>query len=281
MERYDTQDQFHAWYEHWHRYHWVAPLVAGKYLVDLACGEGYGSAVLAQTASQVTGVDISAEAITHASVRYHQDNLQFKQADVLNLDFPDHGFDVVVSFETLEHLVEHDELMASFKRVMKPGGILIISTPDKAEYSDKTGFENEYHLKELYQTEFSDLVSRYYRQSQWFGQKLMFTSTIWQLEQPPVSCQFDCMTSNNQTIDTPPFVPMYYVVVASDNELPGEKLKDLYTFTEQDETVYGHYNAVIRAHIEYENKYNELSKKHQSWLDHPIIGRCIKWFSKD
>ncbi len=280
-ERFLPECEREIWYEHYHRYSMIRSLVGGKSVLDAACGEGYGSALLAASARQVTGVDISAEAIAHAKATYRHDNLNFKQSDVLAIDVLDNSFDVVVSFETLEHLAEHDELMQSFKRVLKPEGILIVSSPDKAEYSDKTGFNNEFHVKELYRNEFDTLINRYYQHARWYGQKLMFTSQLWELEKPLDSCQFDCMTAANTVIDTPPFVPMYYVVVASDRALDDTQLKSLYTFTEQQETVYGHYNAVIRAHIDYENKYNHLHQQQQKWLDHPIIGRCIKWFSKD
>lgn len=280
-ERFLPECEREIWYEHYHRYSMIRSLVAGKSVLDAACGEGYGSALLASSAEQVTGIDISRAAIAHAKTTYQQANLRFKQSDVLDIDVPDGSFDVVVSFETLEHLAAHDELMQSFKRVLKPGGTLVISSPDKAEYSDKTGFNNEFHVKELYRNEFEDLINRYYKNARWFGQKLMFTSQLWELERPLSTCQFDCMTAENSVIDTPPFVPMYYVVVASDQALDQSQLKSLYTFTEQQETVYGHYNAVIRAHIDYENKYNHLHRQQQTWLNHPIIGRCIKWFSKD
>src|SRR5262245_31216724 len=93
------------WYEHWHRYHFAASLVAGREVLDVACGEGYGSALLARSAAQVTGADIAPAAISHARGRYAgQPNLAFCEADCAALPFADGSFDVVVSFETIEHI---------------------------------------------------------------------------------------------------------------------------------------------------------------------------------
>ncbi len=280
-ERFLPDCEREIWYEHFHRYAMITSIVSGKVVLDAACGEGYGSDLLARYAAQVTGIDISAEAIKHANTTYHRANLSYQQSDVLSSELPTNSFDVVVSFETLEHLAEHEQLLKNFKRVLKPGGLLVISSPDKSEYSDKTGFNNEYHVKELYRHELEELLQAHFKYSKWFGQKLMFNSTIWALEQPLKSCQFDCIDEQGQVLNQPPFTPMYYVVMASDEPINNDLCVDYYTFTEQAETVYGHYNAVIRAHIEYENKYHELKKTHENWLKHPVIGRFIKWFNKD
>jgi len=241
--------------------------------------------LLAKKAASVVGVDVSKTAIKHANKNYQQANLNFVTANVLNMDFEDNSFDLVVSFETLEHLVEHDELMREFKRVLKPDGVLLISTPDKKEYSDKTGFDNEYHLKELYQDEFSDLLNQSFKHSHWYGQKLMFTSSIWQLNkadnQNLESLQFDCMDHEKNTVNKPLFNPVYFIVAVSDAIINVQTQKDFYCFTEQAEQIYGHYNAVIRAHIQAEKDCEQLTAQQQAWKQHPIIGRCIKWFGKE
>lgn len=141
-------------YEHVHRYVFARGLVNGRSVLDAACGEGYGSALLAETAASVTGVDLSAEAVGHAGARYPSPNLSFRQADCLELPFEDGAFDSVVSFETLEHLDNHEGLLSEFRRVLSPQGFLLISTPDKAVYTDRMGNRNEYHVAELYRAEF-------------------------------------------------------------------------------------------------------------------------------
>ena len=135
-ERFTPECEREIWYEHLHRYAFAAQWSHGARILDAACGEGYGSALLAGAADSVTGVDISAEAIQHARRRYgHLENLQFETADCTSLPFGDGEFDQVVSFETLEHLAGQEALLAEFRRVLKHDGFLIISSPDKATYS--------------------------------------------------------------------------------------------------------------------------------------------------
>ena len=112
-------------------------------------------------ANSVTGVDISRQALDHAKRRYgEQENLDFQFADCTQLPFEQAEFDVIVSFETLEHLDAQEEMMAEFRRVLKPDGFLVLSSPDKAEYSDQSGFENEFHVRELYRDELETLIKR-------------------------------------------------------------------------------------------------------------------------
>lgn len=284
-ERFLPDCEREIWYEHFHRYTMALCFVADKNVLDAACGEGYGSHVLAQKAASVVGVDLSEPAIQHANKHYQQANLKYIQSNVLAMDLADDSFDVVVSFETLEHLTEHDELMREFKRVLKPDGVLLISTPDKREYSDKTGFNNEYHFKELYQHEFKALLQNSFENSHWYGQKLMFNSSIWRLDETndrTFEClQFDFMDQTKRVVNRPLFNPMYFIVAASDGLIEPEILKDYYCFTEQAEQIYGHYNAVIRAHIQAEKDCEKLTLQQQAWRKHPIIGRCIKWFGKE
>lgn len=86
--------------------------------------------------------------------------------------------DAVVSFETLEHHDKHDEMMREIKRVLRSEGILIISTPDKQNYSDNSGLSNPYHVKELYRDEFLDLLGKYFTIVKCASQKAVFGSVI-------------------------------------------------------------------------------------------------------
>lgn len=267
------------WYEHYHRYAMARPLVAGKKVLDAACGEGYGSHLLSQSAKSVLGVDLSESTITHAQNTYQADNLSFIQADVLQLEMlPDCSFEVVVSFETLEHLVEHQQLLSEFKRVLVDDGLLIISTPDKAEYSDKQNHHNQFHLKELYQNEFDALLSSEFSYRQWFGQKLFFQSAIWRLNQSLNTLQLDTPNQDGQLAGVQmPFKPMYFIVLAA-NRAIDEKLSDYCSFTDQEQSVYQHYQEMIKGFMFEAQQNIELKKNQQRWLKHPIIGRCIKWF---
>lgn len=144
--------------EHLHRYNAVLELASGKNVLDIACGEGFGTAILARKAASVWGVDISDEAIAYARQKYEKYNLKYKQGSVESLDFDDDLFDMIVSFETIEHVDElvQDKFLKEASRVLKKNGILVISTPDKYLYTDLPNHRNPYHIKEFYYSEYKD-----------------------------------------------------------------------------------------------------------------------------
>jgi ubiquinone/menaquinone biosynthesis C-methylase UbiE len=167
------------WIEHWHRYHFAAPCVAGRRVLDVACGEGYGSALLARHAASVVGVDVAAAAVEHASRTYGAAaNLRFLEGSCTALPLPDASIDVAVSFETVEHIEGQEAFVDELARVLVPGGLLLLSCPNKAEYSDRRHFTNEFHVKELYRAELEALLSRRFPHLAWFGQKPTFFSVI-------------------------------------------------------------------------------------------------------
>src|SRR5260221_9228884 len=130
-ERFVPGTKGEIWIEHWHRYHFAARWVAGKRVIDVACGEGYGTALLARAATQVTGIDLSADAIAHAKRNYSAlGNASFECAPCTRLPIADGSVDVAVSFETLEHIAEQDAFLDELARVLKPEGLLILSCPN-------------------------------------------------------------------------------------------------------------------------------------------------------
>jgi SAM-dependent methyltransferase len=236
-------------YEHWHRYAWAAPLVVGKRVLDAACGEGYGSHLLKATAADVIGVDLSEQAVGHARSKYADSNLSFRQANVTHLPLEDDSVDVVVSFETLEHLSEQDEMLAEFRRVMRPDGFLLISSPDRKTYSDDSGYDNPFHVRELYRDEFEALLSRHFPAFRLFGQKLMFVSAIWGLEHGGRAVVHTDHGGRVEDSEVPVFPPLYFLAAASarDDHLPD--LAPVSLYSDHDESVYAHYNEEIRKHI--------------------------------
>jgi SAM-dependent methyltransferase len=178
-ERFVPGAKGEIWIEHWHRYHFAARWCAGKRVLDVACGEGYGTALLARHAAHVTGADISAEAIAHARNRYGSlANAKFVEASCTALPLDDASVDVAVSFETIEHIAAQAEFIEELARVLKPGGVLVLSCPNKLEYSDKRGFINEFHVKELYRDELEALVAARLPEVAWYGQRPSFFSVI-------------------------------------------------------------------------------------------------------
>jgi len=275
-ERFTPECEREIWYEHYHRYVFVKNLVQDKVVLDVASGEGYGSFLLADTAKTVTGVDIDNASIEHAKGKYNKDNLSYQQASALELPFDDNHFDVIVSFETLEHLAQHQEMLAEFNRVLKTDGILIISTPDKKHYSDDTGFDNEFHVKELYKHEFKALLDKHWSAQKWYAQGMAFHSIMQELESKELSYQSEILSDKTLIQNGNLIKPIYYVVIATQKQQNLPQSVSLHLFADKSQSVYGHYNAVIREHINYLNKYNQLNESVQKLIKTPILGRLIK-----
>ncbi|HEX4998097.1 MAG TPA: class I SAM-dependent methyltransferase, partial [Terriglobia bacterium] len=170
-ERYVPTMEGPLKYEHVHRYVLASAFAGGRTVLDLACGEGYGAAILASTGQVVVGVDADAEIVAHAADTYEADNLHFLVGACEAVPIADATFDLVTSFETIEHHDRHDEMLGEIKRLLKPGGVLIISSPSKVSYSDESGYVNPYHVRELYYEEFRRLLKKHFRNLRFFGQK--------------------------------------------------------------------------------------------------------------
>lgn len=236
-------------YEHWHRYAFALSLVEGKQVLDAACGEGFGSALLADNAASVLAIDIDTASIEHARQRYAiHDNLDFRLDDVTQLDaLADGSFDVIVSFETLEHVMDHDRMMAGFRRLLKADGILLISTPDKKNYSDVPGVVNPHHVRELYFSEFSELLGRHFHASKIYTQKLLFQSSLSALDQQGAP---EILVHNNDGIvQGMAYPPMYYVAVCANSSDMLAMLPGLSLYGDAEESVYAHYNDEVRYNM--------------------------------
>lgn len=158
--------------EHLQRYITVAELVKGKDVLDSACGEGYGSFILSEQAKSVVGIDISADAIANAGNKYIRNNLLYKCASIEKLPLADQSVDVVISFETIEHVNEtvQNSFLLEIKRVLKPSGMLIMSSPDKLTYSDLKNYSNPYHVREFYFDEFKNFLKPYFKNLSFYKQ---------------------------------------------------------------------------------------------------------------
>jgi 2-polyprenyl-3-methyl-5-hydroxy-6-metoxy-1,4-benzoquinol methylase len=179
-ERLETHESGQGMLEHLHRYGITLEFCKDKTVLDIASGEGYGTNFLAGVASKAVGVDIDTETVKAANEKYatRKKNLEFLQGSADKIPSKDGQFDVVVSFETIEHHDKHEEMMAEIKRVLRPGGLLIISSPDKLFYSDKPGTRNPFHVKELYKEEFRSLLTATFNNVQLYRQKSFYASVI-------------------------------------------------------------------------------------------------------
>lgn len=212
-ERFTPELRGPIWYEHWHRYAFVADLVRGKRVLDAACGEGYGSYLLARSATHVTGIDLSAEAVAHARGRYAQANLEFTQGSVTRLPLPDASVDVVISFETIEHLPAQREMLAEFRRVLTPSGVLVISSPNRPVYNEAGAIENHFHVEELDRGELKALLEPAFPQQAWFGQRVLAQSALWAEGDNRRPAQFLSLPGDSTQSVPAPASPMYFVVV--------------------------------------------------------------------
>lgn len=151
-------------------YEWIAARVAGARVIDMACGEGYGSDTLARTAHSVVGLEANLEAFDHARLRYRAENLRFERGMVENHGEPG-SFDAVVFLQTIEHVHDPVAVLRHVRSLLAPGGTAFVSTPNVLTLAPsgaaKSG--NPWHLKEYRAAEFRDLCGTAFESVQLLG----------------------------------------------------------------------------------------------------------------
>ncbi|MCM8787819.1 MAG: class I SAM-dependent methyltransferase [Candidatus Omnitrophica bacterium] len=157
--------------EHLLRYYFAKTFVKDKFVLDAGCNIGDGTIILASRAKKIFAFDIDSTAIEYANKYFKTENIYYFVKDACNLDFKDKTFDVVVSLEVIEHLLEQDKFLYELKRVLKDDGIAIISTPNKKIIKIEGSSSNPTHLKELNYPEFKRLLKKYFKKIDFYGQK--------------------------------------------------------------------------------------------------------------
>jgi SAM-dependent methyltransferase len=139
-------------------YEWIAAQVAGRRVIDMACGEGYGSDLLARSASSVVGLDANPEAFEHARARYVRDNLHFERGMVENHGEPG-SFDAVVFLQTIEHVIQPRAVLEHMRSLLAPGGVVYVSTPNVLTLAPAGAAksDNPWHVREYRSAEFRSL----------------------------------------------------------------------------------------------------------------------------
>jgi len=202
--------------EHWARYGWAASLFRGATVLDAGCGVGAGTSLLADRAARAIGVDISAPAVAEAKQR-HGGRADFLEGDLRSLPFEEQSFDVVVCFETIERLQEVDRGLDELRRVLRPEGLLLISSANRGVYPAG----NPLHLSELTSEELRDtLAARFanvavHRQNTYWASFLGGDSALRE-DDPRRPLEADVRKSTGGD----PGSELYAVAVASDGELP-------------------------------------------------------------
>ncbi|UFJ39472.1 class I SAM-dependent methyltransferase [Brevibacillus humidisoli] len=146
--------------EHLARYYFATPYVEGRVL-DLACGVGYGTHMMAKTckkeAAEIVGVDVDPETIQYANKTYNHPLITYQTADALDPELPQKLglFDTIVSFETIEHLDDDQRFMASLYEMLRPGGTLVLSSP----FGQGRGkpCSEPFHVHQFTEAEFAEL----------------------------------------------------------------------------------------------------------------------------
>ncbi len=147
--------------------HFAIPYITGKKVLDVGCGHGYGTAEMAKHAADMTGADYSAPTVEANNARYAKafSNLRFVQNKVPPLNFPDESFDVVTSFQFIEHLEARTEFIREASRVLKPGGVLLLSTPNVK----RSLARNPFHIHEYTFDEMKSEVKSIFNAVELFG----------------------------------------------------------------------------------------------------------------
>ncbi|MGA9859480.1 MAG: class I SAM-dependent methyltransferase [Solirubrobacteraceae bacterium] len=149
------------WYRrHLAVYEWIGARVIGRRVLDMACGEGYGSEVLSRGAASVVGVDANPEAHEHARLRYTRQNVTFERGLVETWGEPG-SFDGVVFLQTIEHVQDPVAVLQHFRALLAPGGVAYISTPNLLTLAPPGAqkSDNPWHIKEYTAAEFQSLCS--------------------------------------------------------------------------------------------------------------------------
>lgn len=274
-ERFIPGTRGEIWIEHWHRYHFALAWARGKRVLDVACGEGYGSALLAGAAAHVTGVDVAPAAIEHARSAYAGlPNASFACASCTAIPLPDASVDLVVSFETIEHITEQETFLAEVRRVLTPDGVLLISCPNKREYTDKRGFTNEYHVKELYREELEALIAARFPERVWFGQKPTFFSVIVPEGPRTAGALAEVEEATPAQASDQLANPLYYLVAASARREPLAAVPaTLHVLSDRGEWAYNDYVKVMKWMTQAVADRDRLQKEVDALKARPTPGR--------
>jgi ubiquinone/menaquinone biosynthesis C-methylase UbiE len=212
--------------EHYHRYYFASRFAENKRVLDMACGEGYGSAFLSQHAKMVVGIDSDPPTIDHARGKYSSiTNLHFQIGHCEDSPPEDQSFDLVVAFELLEHLDSDDQtsFLENVRRVLKQDGLFIVSSPDTDEYAETRQFRNEFHKHEMTLPELREFLGNHFKHVHLCAQRVLSLSTLWQLEgwrKTPFSFHSRKDLLNEIPGGASFSPPLYIVALCSNSSLP-------------------------------------------------------------
>lgn len=202
--------------EHLHRYHLAKEFVSGKSVVDIGSGSGYGSQIL-EGFSDYVGIDIDKQSVDFSNEKYGSESLIYIQGDATNIPLENEIADVVVSFETLEH-VNHPELIVQeARRILKPNGLFIFSTPDRDNYNPSLFEPNPFHVHEMNQSEILELFQGKFENVKLYSQSIIQSSLISSNDFPSRVISDESVVEMIKSAAPP---ATYWLGVASSTDLP-------------------------------------------------------------
>ena len=237
-------------YEHLGRYYFASQIVKGKTVLDLASGEGYGAAILAQTADKVVGIDLDKDTIKFAKNKYRKTNLEFLHGDGSRIPIAgEQIFDIICCFETLEHVNQDQQksMLVEFSRLIKNDGLLIISTPNYYyTHNVLKDYSNQFHIKELQFPEFTQLMSTYFSHCIYYGQKNYLVNQISEINSNKGKFEETILVKGGEAViesNSESKIPQNYICVAS-KSFQNTKLAAYFT-VDGDDSVISNLYALI------------------------------------
>lgn len=199
--------------EHFIRYLCAQKLTDGKVVLDIACGSGYGTKLLAQNAKKVYGVDIDEDTVNYAKKNFSASNIEYKLGDGENIPLEDNSVDVVITFETIEHIKDYKQFVKEVKRVLKADGIAVVSTPNDIEFAEG----NHFHLHEFEFQELTNMLKQDFAHIDSYFQATWKYVALGKADMFAAEGPIDLKTLNLSPLDPKQY--LYFYLVCSNREI--------------------------------------------------------------
>ena len=227
--------------EHIGRYKSVISAVSGRVVLDIASGSGYGSYELAKTASKVIGVDVDQDAIDYAKAKYKKPNLKFIKSNGLRIPLDDNSVDMVVSMETIEHIEDDRAFIDELHRVLKPNGLVVISTPNDRAYPKG----NHFHYREYEKDKLIALIKHKFKNVKMYYQTIDLAASI--ISEDQLESEYESNVLTARAIKRSAKDCVYFMAVASNYKLPENIIDKNIILSE------------LFSHLEEQRRVNELN----------------------
>jgi 2-polyprenyl-3-methyl-5-hydroxy-6-metoxy-1,4-benzoquinol methylase len=201
--------------EHLGRYLAVSKAIKNKTVLDIASGSGYGTKLMAEHASFVYGVDIDEPSIEYSKLNFSAKNVEYRVGSGTEIPLEDNSVDAVISMETIEHIKDQETFLSEVKRVLKPNGFVVISTPNDKVYPKG----NHFHVREHNKASLSSLLKPYFKEIKIHYQVVAIAAAV--LHEEDLSKEDQVVNwLLRKEYTSKPDESIYYVVVCSDYKLP-------------------------------------------------------------